>query len=221
MLMKILNLIFLSLFVIGFAGCANNQTIANQRAESLNAKLDENKATFLSCYKKIEDTSEAIYVRKNIVIANDDAENKYALLSSTAKLNEDGKKILLKRLAQTYECNKVGLTSLSTIYVPYANAMSANIQRNDVIYAKLLNGTINIGEANQALLVSKTQYAKDWDDARTIRNNQIAQAHNAELQDRNAKTMILQNMLNSMSVPSSSAITTCNSIGGVLNCVSR
>lgn len=219
--MKILNIALLTIISIAFAGCANNQTIANQRAESLNAKLDENKANIQACFKKIEDTSEAIYVRKNIVLASNDAENKFELLSSTAKLNEEGKKVLLKRLAQVYDCNKAGLVSLSSIYTPYANAMSASMQRNDVIYAKLLNGTMNIGEANQALLASRTQYAKEWDDARTIRNNQIAQAHNAELQDRNAKTMILQNMLNSMTTPSSSSITTCNPVGGSISCITR
>lgn len=219
--MKIFNIIFLSIIAIVFAGCANNQTITNQRAESLNAKLDENKIIFQSCIKKIEDTSEAIYVRKNIVLSSSDAENKFELLSSTAKLNEEGKKVLLKRLAQVYDCNKAGLVSLSSIYTPYANAMSASMQRNDVIYAKLLNGTMNIGEANQALLASRTQYAKEWDDARAIRNSQIARDHNAELQDRNAKTMILQNMLNNMSLPSTNAITTCNTVGGSVSCITR
>jgi hypothetical protein len=213
-----LTLISTALFLFG---CASNQTIANQRAESLNARLEENRAIIQSCFKKIEDTSEAIYVRKNIVLANSDADNKFELLGSTAKLNEEGKKVLLRRLAQTYECNKPGLIALSSIYTPYANAMSASMQRNDVIYAKLLNGTMSIGEANQALLASRTQYAKEWDDARTIRNNQIAQAHNAELQDRNAKTMILQNMLNSMTTPSSSSITTCNPVGGSISCITR
>jgi hypothetical protein len=216
---------FKSLLIICFASvlfaCSNNQTAANQRALMLNAKLDENKAAFEACYKKSENTSEAIYVRNNILVGSDDSKNKYVLLSSTAKLNEEGKEILLRRLAQTYECKKLGLISLSSIYTPYANAMSASIQRADVIYAKLLNGTMTIGEANQALLASQTQYAKEWDDARIIRNRQIAQEHNAELQDRYARTIILQNMLNSMSMPSSSSITTCTPIGGSVNCITQ
>ena len=219
--MKLTSSLFIISLTIFLFGCANNQTIANQRAESVNTRLDENKIILQSCFKKIEDTSEAIYVRKNIVLASSDADNKYELLSSTTKLNEEGKKVLLRRLAQVYDCNKAGLISLSSIYTPYANAMSASMQRNDVIYAKLLNGTMNIGEANQALLASRTQYAKEWDDARAIRNSQIARDHNAELQDRNAKTMILQNMLNSMSVPSTNAITTCNTIGGSISCITR
>lgn len=213
---------FVIIFLMSFlSACANNQTVANQRAEALNTKLDENKVIFESCFKKIENTSEAIYVRNNILITNDDAKNKFDLLSSTKKLNEEDKKIFLRRLAQTYECNKVGLVALSSTYTPYANAMSASMQRNDVIYAKLINGTMNIGEANQALLASKSQYAKDWEDARTIRNSQIAQAHNAELQDRNAKTIILQNMLNSMSMPSSTSITTCSPLGSSISCITR
>lgn len=218
--MKLNSLLIISLTAI-LSACANNQTVANQQAILLNTKLDENKKIFEACYKKIENTTEAIYVRKNILIGSDDAQNKYELLSSNAKLNQEGKELLLKRLAQTYECKKVGLINLSSIYTPYANAMSASFQRADVIYAKLINGTMTIGEANQALLASQTQYAKEWDDARTLRNRQIAQDHYAELQDRNAKTMILQNMLNSMSVPSTNAITTCNTLGGSISCITR
>ncbi len=220
--MRKIRYVFICSIYFFLTACSGNQTQANINAQIINVKLDESKSKFEQCFKNIENTKESIYVKQNIFISSDDANNKYQLLSSQKKLTEEEKNILLKNLAQRYECFRGGLSSLASIYTPYANVMSAYIQRNDVIYAKLINGTINIGEANQAVLSSKSQYAKEWDEARTIRNNQIAQAHNAELQDRNARTMILQNMLNSMMLPTSpTSITTCVPTANSINCMSR
>jgi hypothetical protein len=209
----------LSISIFSF-GCST-QTASNQQAELINKKLAENHEIYKACFKNIESTPDALYVKKNILMVGKEADNKISLLSSTKTLSEADKKILLVRLGQIYDCNKVSLQSLSNIYIPYANAMSANMQRNDIVFAKLISGSMNVGEANQALLSNETLYAKEWEDARTIRNNQIAQAHYSELQDRNAKTIILQNMLNSMYLPNSSSITTCTPIGGTINCMSR
>ncbi len=216
-IIKKLACLLISLFVFG----CSTQTVSNQQALIINKKLDEKYEIYKSCFKKIESTPEALYVKKNILVIGKEADNKFLLLGSKKSLSDADKKILLIRLGQIYDCNKVTLQSLSNIYIPYANAMSAKMQRNDIVFAKLISGAMNIGEANQALLANETLYAKEWNDARTLRNNQIAQAHFAELQDRNAKTIILQNMLNSMYLPNSSSITTCTPIGGTINCMSR
>ena len=65
-----LRYLYFSSFLLLF-GCAHNETVTNQQAKLINARLDENKATFEACYKKIENTSEAIYVRKNILVGSD------------------------------------------------------------------------------------------------------------------------------------------------------
>jgi hypothetical protein len=221
--MKILiRLLFFGIFAFTFIGCASRDTSANQYSARLNALLSDSVSKGQACLKVVEDTQEAKYVRANIAYNDPDAQNKFELLGSAKKVTSEDKKMLTTFLANRQPCFNESIKSLRAIYPPFSNIQAATMQRSDSIYAKLMSGSIAIGEANQALQENLSTYRKEWSAETTALNIRIQNDHNAEVQDRNSRTMIIQNMLNSYGSPyKSPSMTNCQQIGNSLNCLTQ
>jgi len=137
-----------------------------------------------ACFKVVEETQEAKYVRANIIYNDPDAQNKFELLGSTKKVTAEDKKMLAAFLVNRQPCFNESIKSLRVIYSPFANIQAASLQRSDSIYAKLMSGSITIGEANQAIQENLSTYRKDWSTETVALNARIQNDHNVEVQDR-------------------------------------
>lgn len=215
------KLLILGALVIFMTSCANNETSANQYSLQLNSLLGETMGKRQACFKAVEELSEAKYVRSNLIHSEPDAPNKFELLSSTKKVTQEDKKMLLVFLSNRQPCNGDSLKSLQAIYPPFANIQASLMQKSDSIYAKLMSGQITIGEANQAIQEGLSAYKKEWSAETVALNTRIQNDHNAELQNRYARTMIYQNMINNLGTLQSPTMTNCQKIGGSVNCVSQ
>jgi hypothetical protein len=215
------KLLILGALVIFMTSCANNETSANQYSLKLNTLLGETMGKRQACLKAVEELPEAKYVRSNLIYSEPDAPNKFELLSSTKKVAQEDKKMLLVFLSNRQPCYGDSLKSLQAIYPPFANIQASLMQKSDSIYAKLMSGQITIGEANQAIQEGLSAYKKEWSAETVALNTRIQNDHNAELQNRYARTMIYQNMINNLGTLQSPTMTNCQKIGGSVNCVSQ
>ncbi|QWD95237.1 hypothetical protein C2759_03670 [Polynucleobacter sp. MG-Unter2-18] len=203
-------------------GCANRDTSANQYSARLNTLLSDSMSKGQACFKVVEDTQEAKYVRANIIFNDPDAQNKFELLGSTKKVSVEDKKMLAAFLVNRQPCFNESIKSLKAIYPPFANIQAASLQRSDAIYAKLMSGSIAIGDANQAIQENLSAFRKEWSAETTALNARIQNDHNVEVQDRYSRTMIIQNMLNSYGSPyKSPSMTNCQQIGNSFNCLTQ
>lgn len=217
-LKKLLILVALVIFV---ASCANNDTSANQYSLKLNTLLSEVMNKRQGCFKAAEELPEAKYVRSNLIYNESDAPNKFELLGSTKKVSQEDIKMLSAFLLKRQPCYGDSLKSLQAIYPPFANIQASLMQKSDSIYARLISGQITIGEANQAIQEGLSAYKKEWSAETVALNNRIQNDHNAELQNRYARTMIYQNMINNLGTLQSPTMTNCQKVGSSVNCVSQ
>jgi hypothetical protein len=215
------NILVVGGLVFLISSCSNISTSASRYSLKLNAMLEASLVKRQACLKAVQELPEARYVKTNLIYMEPDSPNKFELLSSTKKISQDDKKMLMVFLEKRQICQNESLKALQAIYPPFANIQSSFMQKSDSIYAKLISGQISIGEANQGIQENLAIFRKEWSSETATLNSRIQNDHNAELQNRYAQTIIYQNLINSLGTFQSPTMTNCQMIGGAVNCVSQ
>lgn len=201
--------LLLVLIAIIMSGCATHA----QRQESMMIEQFEKASTNHElCFKEIKKNTSVKFVYENILIEEDNSKNKYDLLSSKQKINDEMKPHFMMFLNMSNECRKAFLADISNIHQTLATAYGSQIRNIDILFGGLISGEIAIGEFNQQIQSSKSSFAREWN--LSVKNIVL------ELSDRHYKEMVLrQSAIRALTAPSShsytprSTTTNCNLVG--------
>lgn len=208
-------------------GCAV-QTQAQKDAELIQKRITEAKQNSTLCWESVAQTGPGVLVGKEIMIFDDSSPNKFDLLSSKAKLRDNQKKALKEYLQDSSKCRQVILQGLSGL--PFVPVFSKYFNSMDLIYANLLSGEMNIGDANKA----KKEAMQALNDGINLADAEIKKtldaSHNNEMSGRRAAAAAYlnyslqqqqlqqqQQMINSINRPIN---TNCTRLGNTTNCTS-
>jgi len=221
---KIHNYFILFVIIFLLLGCA---TRAQQQYELMERAANDAKAKAQVCYDKSNLNKSVKYVHENIVIDEDSSLNKYQLLSSTQKINEEMTAHLISYLDETNKCRNVAIEGWSKVHPSFVTVYANAFRNYDILYGRLLSGEINIGEFNRLLQEARSVGQKEWDIAGNNLNSALENEHNNELANRQRAAAALQTfsiqqqqnqiLYNSLN---RARTTNCNMIGKYVNCTS-
>lgn len=181
--------IALIVFSAVIAGCAQPNYFAHQNVYSTQASVEKERQNRLArdsseageaCTAKAKESPAYQIVEKNI-FPDDGNPNKYSLLASKSKLNEAQKKALKEYLTLVTPCRKIYTDTAKGL--PFAAPMEKANSQYDLIYAKLLNGQMTIGEANEQRNQARQVMKSELSAIQANVNQNLEASHNAEIQN--------------------------------------
>lgn len=197
---------FISLLVFG---CA---TQAQQRAQATQQIIDDGLEKYRICKKDMKFNPSVEYVLQEIVVEHNNSSNKYNLLASTQKLNNDMKVHFINYLDENAKCRAIFSETASKVH-PSLLLPAINAWRfSDNLYGKFLASEITIGELNRQLGVASNEFDKEFSNAVNNFNAALASDHYREIQSMQQAATALQN--------NRPRNTNCNMTGNFLNCTS-
>lgn len=178
----------LFLLIALLVGCAPRQQIvqqpyqtqADRQGKEISEKLKIARESQKSCFDSNAQTPAYKTVSEFLILSQSQA-NKLDLMASKSRLTEKQKTALREFSVANSRCRQIMISGLSG--VPTQTAYSKAYRLKDSIYAKLLAGQINIGQANEE--VSKVDQ-NFRDELKTIGdkwNADMKAQHEAELQN--------------------------------------
>ncbi len=134
-----------------------------QQPNQPSAQVQQSNMARIECSRNLRKTPSGMVVEKDILLVSPNQPNKYDLLSSKARLSEPQKKSLKDYLAEADKCDQLTIDALrgNVMLPPFEKGKIAK----EVLYAKLLNGQVSIGEANIALEQLRVETLKETMDA--------------------------------------------------------
>jgi hypothetical protein len=209
-------------------------TAAQQGWNDMNAKIEAGQIEEKACSDRFDASHAAdiSLVKEQVSYLDDTASNKIALMSINKKISDSEATALKKVIAGYSECRQIRLnTDLGT---PFYTSTLEFYTQLEILYAKLLNKQITIGEFNQQKSQLHSQaMAKASEDLTNYRNS-LAAAHNEEVAQRQRTAAIMlpylaqqqaiqqQNMYNQQMLlrQQQPVNTNCIQFGNQINCSS-
>jgi hypothetical protein len=209
-------LVALGVALLAMSACA---TQAQRQAETITAGIQESYKVAKSCFDSVTSS----FAHTNLYHRFPPPPVSLAHLADTTFPSGQDRQDLIAYHTATLPCR----TQMLDDYKRFAPRLAA-VQREyfdilDVIYLRLAEGSTSYGEANRAKAELDTLYERAWQEAVTAMDRDLAAAQQAELQQRAAAAMALQQwsyqqqVLNSLNRPTT---TNCSVTGGFINCQS-
>jgi hypothetical protein len=208
----VLNLVAL----FGISACA---TQAQRQAEAIATGIQESHEGASNC---IEDANSS-FAHTNLYQRFPPPPVSLAHLADITVPNEQDRQDLITYHAATLPCRTQMLDGYRQVAPTLATITREYFDILDVIYLRLAEGGTSYGEANRAKVELDSLYERAWQEAITAIDRDLAVAQQAELQQRAAAAMALQQwsyqqqVLNSLNRPTT---TNCSVTGGLINCQS-
>ena len=207
-------LVGLSVALFAMSSCA---TQAQRQAETISTGIQQSYEVAKGCFEGANSS----FAHTNLYKSFPPPPVSLAHLADTTLPSEQDRQDLIAYHAATLPCR----TQMLDDYKRFAPSL-ATVQREyfdilDVIYLRLAEGSISYGEANRAKVELDGIYERAWQEAITTINRDLMAAQHAELQQRAAAAMALQQwsyqqqVLNSLNRPTT---TNCALTGGFINC---
>jgi hypothetical protein len=146
-----------------------------------------------------------------------------AHLADTTIPSEQDRQDVIAYHAATLPCRTQMLDGYRQVAPALATITREYFDILDVIYLRLAEGGTSYGEANRAKTELDSLYERAWQETIAAIDRDLALAQQAELQQRAATAMALQQwsyqqqVLNSLNRPTT---TNCSMAGGLINCQS-
>ncbi len=232
------------LAVIALAGCAGPQTQAQREFEANKKIMSEANAAANACYEALTNTDAGKIVSNQVTFAKTDSPNRYELMASKAKLNDDQKAALRTFLEGVPKCRQIYMSAINRVSATMTAATSLYNAKIDAIYIALLNGDFTIGDANVAKDKAVNDRINDFNSAWAADKQRFEAMDNAEYAQRQRAAAIMmpylmqqqaiqaqqqQNMYNQqmLQIQRNAPVytppinTTCTAIGNQIHCASR
>jgi hypothetical protein len=177
--MKMRNLIIV-LAALLLTACDDNPFVRPQTQQqqiqnvfdSYSAKTKALNEKNENCKVEMKKNESVRIVEKEIIFLEKNDTNRYALMTSKQKLNDQHKKLFNEYLIVNQKCRNDTAELLKGM--PYENAIAESFSDLDIIYVQLLDDKITIGDANtQKLKILDKQVAE------------VSSQHNAYIQKLN------------------------------------
>jgi hypothetical protein len=199
------------------AACA---TDAQKQAETMQSGLEAARQGESACLAQLRGTPAVARVLTVLALDEDDPA-KLHKLSDPRTADDDLRRDLVEAHQAVLPCRSTLKNGLAAVHPSYVEVASATFAAQDRVLLGLLNGQLTIGAANEGFLEINRLSRAAWLQTSGALDQQLADAHAAEMQQRAAVAMALQQwsvqqqMVESMNRPTT---TNCTAIGNMLNC---
>lgn len=184
--------VLLALSVMAIIGC-QTMTQAQKDAISIRQQINDSIAKSQECAKQVLETPSGVLVSNEVLYQNMNS-NKYDLMSSNEKLSNKQKDALRTYLNDNLRCREINLNTLQGLR--HQHVIATLFSRYDDIYPRLLSGEITIGQANKEKKKALDEFDRDWIKAETRTSEQLDDAHNNEIGNRQRNAAIMAPLLN-------------------------